>query len=240
MSSPTRIARTAGLLYLLMVVLGGTAHLVVRADVRVPGDAVATTANVVANADAFRLALVADIGMATAFALLGVVLYRLLRDVERGAATAMLVFTAVGAGMVLVILGFHHGALLVATDASASSLGGAGSEATTLLLVDLHHHGYRLAGIFFGLWLLPLGYLVLRSGAFPRSLGIALVVAGVAWIVDTLVGFAAPELPDLVHVVLTAPTLAELWMVLYLLVRGVRSAPMSRSGELSIGGPDRP
>jgi hypothetical protein len=224
--SSTRLARTAGLLYLVMFVLGILAHLVVRAAVYVPGDATATTQNLVADAGMFRFALVADIGMATAFALMGVVLHRLLTDVYRGAATAMLVFVAVGAGMILTNLGFHHAALLAATDPSfGTALGSEGSEALTLLLLDLHHYGYGLAGVFFGLWLLPLGYLALRSGAFPRLLGIALLAAGVSWIVDTLVGFAAPDLPDMVHHVLTIPTLAEFWLLLYLLVRGVRTSP---------------
>lgn len=222
MRSPMTLARVGGTLYLLVCVLGAVAHLGVRADVYVPGDAAATTSNLVANADAFRFALVADIGMATIFALLGVVLYRLLSDVDRGAATMMLVFVAAGAAMILTNLGFHHAALMVATDTGfVGGLGPAGSEATTLLLLQMHHDGYRIAGIFFGLWLLPLGYLIVRSSALPRLLGIALLVAGVSWIVDTLVGFAVPDLPDGVHAVLTAPTVAEFGL-LYLLVRGVR------------------
>ncbi len=225
-AAPRRLARTAGLLYLSMGVLGVGAHLVVRADVYVAGDAAATTANVVAHVELFRWALVADIGMVASFALLGVALYRLLADVDRRAATAMLVFVAVGAGMILTNLGFHHAALLVATDHEvAGAFGPEAAEGLTLLLLDLHDHGYRLAGVFFGLWLLPLGLLVRRSRAFPRFLGIALVAGGVSWIVDTLVRFAVPELPEVVHAVLKAPTFAEFWLLGYLLVRGVRSAP---------------
>lgn len=224
MDPSVRLARTAGALYLTMFVLGAVAHLVVRAESYVPGDAATTTANLVANAAMFRLALVADIGMATIFALLGLTLYRLFSAVDRGAATAMLAFVAVGAGMILTNLGFHHAALLVATDPSvAGAFGGDGAEAATLLLLDLHHHGYRLAGILFGLWLLPLGVLVRRSQLFPRLLGPALIVAGIGWIVDTLVTFAAPELPAVVGTVLTAATLAEFWMVFSLLTRRSRT-----------------
>jgi hypothetical protein len=134
----------------------------------------------------------------------------------------MLVFVGVGAGMILTNLGFHHAALLFATDPAVAAGAGADPEAMVLLLLDLHHHGYRLGGIFFGLWLVPLGHLVVRSRAFPRLLGFALVGAGVAWIVDTLVGFAMPDLPTFAHTLLTLPTMAEFAMVGYLLVRGVR------------------
>jgi hypothetical protein len=225
-TSPRRLARLAGVLYLLMAILGGAAHLGIRDSIHVPGDGATTAANVVANSDLFRLAFVADLAMATLFVFVGLAFYRLLRDVERTAAGAMVVFVIVGAAMILVNLLFHHAALLVASDASyASALGVEGSEALVLLLLDMHRSGYAIAGIFFGLWLLPLGYLAVTSRMFPRLLGVLLVVAGASWIVDTLVGFAAPGLPDVVHLALTAPQFVELAMIVYLLVKGVRTPP---------------
>jgi hypothetical protein len=231
MTTPVRLARLAGVLYLLMCVLGAFAQLVVRAGVRVPGDAVATAQRVAADPTSFRLALVADVAMATLFVLVGLTLHRLFRDVDRHAADALVVLVAVGAGMILTNLVLHQAALLVATD---PSYGGAGSDELVLLLLDLHGHGYALAGIFFGLWLLPLGYLGLRSGRLPRPLAVLLVVAGCSWIVDTLVRFAFPELPAAVHAVLTAPTLAEFWLVAYLLVRGVRMPSRDRFGSVAV------
>jgi hypothetical protein len=220
MTKPTRLARIAGGLYLTMCVLGAGAHLGVRAGVREPGDAAATAANIIADPTLFRFALVADIAMATVFVLLGVALHRLLRHVDRHAAGALVVFVAVGAGMILANLVFHHGALLVATDPAFSQPGGDG---LVLLLLELHHDGYSLAGVFFGLWLLPLGYLALKSGLFPKLLGILLVVAGGAWIAGTLAAFAFPDLPTAVHTIIEAPKVAEFWMVAYLATKGVRT-----------------
>ncbi len=220
MTKQKRLARIAGGLYLAMCVLGAGAHLGVRAGVRVPDDAAATSANIIANPTLFRFALVADIAMATIFVLLGIALHRLLRHVDRHAAGAMVVFVAVGAGMILTNLGFHHAALLVATNPAYSQPGGDG---LVLLLLDLHHYGYTLAGIFFGLWLLPLGYLAHKSGLYPKLLSILLVVAGGAWIAGTLAAFAWPGLPGAVHAIITAPTVAEFWMVAYLVTKGVRA-----------------
>jgi hypothetical protein len=53
----------------------------------------------------------------------------------------------------------------------AAGLSAESSSGLVLLLLDLHGHGYHVAQIFYGLWLLPLGYLVYRSGYFPRALG---------------------------------------------------------------------
>jgi hypothetical protein len=223
MASSKRLARLAGVLYLLMCVLGGLAHLGVRADVRVPGDAAATAANIAAGPTLFRLSLVADIAMAVFFVFLGIALYLLLRHVDRhGAGALLVVFVAVGAGMILANLVFHHAALLVATEPAYSVSGGQGGDGLVLLLTDMHDAGYTLAGAFFGLWLLPLGYLVRRSGLFPRGLGVLLVLAGGAWIIGTLVEFLWPDLPGALHTLIAAPTIAEFWMVLYLLTRGVR------------------
>lgn len=226
MQSPTTLARLAGLLYLVLVITGVFAHFVVRDRVYEPDNATTTLENIVADATLFRFALVADIVMATVFVALGVVFYLLLNHAGRQTATALVVFVCVGAGMILLNLTFHYAALLVATGEAYGSPAGAGNAPLVLLLMDMHHYGYALAGIFFGLWLLPLGYLARRSGYFPPLLGTLLIVAGGAWIVDTLVQFIAPDLSEAVHFVLTLPTFAEFALLLYLLIRGVR-APAS-------------
>ena len=219
MTTPTRLARSASAFYLFMF-LGAWAHLGVRAGVHVPGDAAATAQNLTADPTLFRLALVADIAMATAWVFVGIALYLLFRQVDRH-AMALLVFVAVGAGMILTNLVLHQAALLVATDASFEAIA---SDELVLLLLDLHAHGYALAGVFFGLWLLPVGYLGYRSGLLPKVLSILVLIAGGAWIVDTLVGIAFPDLPGLVHTIITAPKFAEFGLFAYLLVKGVRTS----------------
>lgn len=149
----------------------------------------------------------------------GIALFLLFRRVDRHAMT-VLVFVAVGAGMILTNLVLHQAALLVATDATFATIA---SHELVLLLLDLHAHGYALAGIFFGLWLLPMGYIGYRSGLLPKVLSVLVVVSGVAWIVETLVGFSFPDLPGFVHELLKAPRLVELWLMAYLLTTGVRT-----------------
>jgi hypothetical protein len=214
-----------------MFILGGAAQLGVRAGVHVPGDAAATMQNLAADPALFRLALVADIAMATIFVFVGVTLYLLFRHVERHAAAALLIFVGVGAGMILTNLLLHQAALLVATDPTYDAFS---SDELVLLLLDLHGHGYALAGVFFGLWLLPLGYLGYRSGLFPRLLSILLLVAGGSWIIDTLAGFLFPDLPAFVHAIIKAPTVAEFWLIAYLLIQGVRTPNSDRLTPVAV------
>ncbi|MGI5499044.1 DUF4386 domain-containing protein [Lentzea sp. CA-135723] len=217
MTEPKTLARTAGLLYLLIVVLGVWAELVVRDGVRVPGDPATTAANIVAHETLFRWSLAADVLMAVVFVLLGLTLQRLLHHVDERATTALLVFVSVGAGTILLNLAFQAGALRAATDPAPA-------DGLASLLLDLHGYGYTLGGVFFGLWLLPMGYLALRSGLFPKPLGVLLVVGGFAWIADPVIAFALPAAPAFLRDVVSAPTsLGEFGLMLYLLFRGVRT-----------------
>jgi hypothetical protein len=223
MSSPVRSARLAGALFFLFAMLGVFAE-IVRVDIYVPGDAAATAGNIAAEPDLFRLAFLSDLVQMILFLMVAFVLYRLLRHVHADAARAMVVFVALGVGITLLNLVFQFAALLVATDASyASALGTDGSNALVLLLVDMHHYGYLIAQVFFGLWLLPLGYLALRSRMFPRPLAVLLLVDVGCQVVDMLGSFVAPESWGSLTLFVMAPAVvAEFWLIGYLLVRGVR------------------
>ncbi len=105
------------------------------------------------------------------------------------------------------------------------ALGTAGSNALVLLLLDTQHYGIFIAQIFFGLWLVPLGYLAYKSaGWFPKALGIILVVGGACYLVDLLAAFLVPGFGKEIHGFATIPSaIAEISMVLYLLVIGVKT-----------------
>jgi len=198
----------------------------------VPGDAAATVGKVLANADLVRIGVLADLLQATVFVFLAMTLYLLLSRVHKNAAMAMVVLVAIATTIMCIDKVFQFAALRVATDPSyAAAFGVAGSNALVLLLLDIHNYGYLIAQIFFGLWLIPLGYLAYRSGMFPRALGVVLVVAGVSYVVDMLAAFVSPELSKAVHLYLAiAPTIAEVGLLGFLLVFGVRTtAPDKRS-----------
>lgn len=227
---PRRLARLAGLLYLLVVVFGILAHVVVRGRLYIPGDAAATAANLAAQPMLFRLGFVADLLMATFLLLTAMALYRLLRHVQPDAAAAMVVFAAVGTAITFAVLSQTFAAFLVATAPPYPTVLGAQGAPLSLLLLDTHHYGYLSAQIFFGLWLLPLGYLMYRSAMFPRWLGVLLAAASVGFLLDTVLLFLAPALRDAAEPVIGSLTsVAELVAVAWLLVRGAgtraRGAP---------------
>lgn len=231
-------ARFAGALYLIVAIFGGFAHLFVRAQVYVPGDAAATAQNVAANSGLVRIGVVADLFQATVFLFLGMALYLLLKHVNTSAARAMVILVAIATTIICLNMVFQFAALLVATDGSyVAAFGAAGASALVLLLLDIQHYGYLIAQIFFGLWLVPLGYLAYRSGMFPRALGVLLIVGGVAFLVDMLALFLFPEFGEAISAfVLIPPAVAELWMVGYLLVKGARVQEQGGHGPATVRG----
>ena len=226
-TSPKRLARIAGVLYLFVGIFGGFAEGYVEPKMYVAGDAFATAGNVVANAALVRLSVVSDLLDQTFFVFLALTLYVLLRHVHQSMARAMLVLVALAAGITCLNTVFLFEALRIATGAvDFSALGVAGSNAMVLLLLDAQHYGILVAQIFFGLWLVPLGYLAYRSGMFPRVLGILLIAGGVCYLLDLLAAFLVPDfgLGQQMHAFIVVPTtaIAEISMVIYLLIVGVK------------------
>lgn len=215
------MSRITGLLYLLLAVFSGLPFLLLTQSVMVTGDAAATTRNLLANETLARLGFVGEILGLTCWVLLGVAFYRLLAHAGKWVAGAMVVFVGTGAAIMGAALINYFAALLVATDGTyAASLGQGGSDALVLLFLNLRVNGYLVAQVFFGLWLLPLGYLAYRSGRFPKALAILLIVGCAGYIVDLLARFLAPDLaPAIAPFAIIPATVAEFWMVGYLLVK---------------------
>jgi hypothetical protein len=220
-----RLARTAGVLYLAVAILGGWAHGYVRAAVYMPGEATATAQNVVERASLVRFGFLADLVQAKLMVFVVLALYQLLQHVSREVARAMVVFVVVSVAITCLNLVTQFGAVLVATEpAYASAFGPGGRDALVLLLLDLQHNGYLIAQIFFGLWLFPLGLLAYRSSMFPRPIAIGLMVGSVAYVIDVPLQFLAPGFADVVSPTVLVPIVivAEVSMLAYLLIKGVR------------------
>ncbi len=235
-NSPKHLARIAGGLYLLVGIFGGFAQGFVYPKIYAAGDAAATAGNVLSNSDLVRAGVVADLFQATVWVFVAMTLYRLLKHVNKSVAGAMVVLAAVGAGITCLNAGFEFEALRAATGAvDLSSFGTTGSNALVLLLVDAHHYGIFIFQIFSALWLAPMGYLAYKSGLFPRGLGVVLVVSCVSYIVDLLTAFLLPGVNAQIHGFLSIPpSIAEPWMVGYLLLIGVRTLKVVKPGEQSL------
>lgn len=186
------LARSAGLSYLMVALCGGFSQFFVRSALRVPGNAAATTADIAAHPTLFRMGFIADLLAFTCFLVVGLILYSILNSVNPRVAVAMLVLNAVSVAISALNMLNHLAALFVATNPTYTGSTRLASSGLVLLLLDLHQQGYLIAQIFFGLFLLPLGYLVYRSGTFPRILGVILMIGCVGYLAGVAAAYGSP------------------------------------------------
>jgi hypothetical protein len=138
----------------------------------------------------------------------------------------MVIFVVVSVGIASLNMVHQHGAHLVATTpAYATAFGPAGADGMALLLMDLQHYGYLIAQLTW-LWLFALGLLGYRSGMFPRPLALVLMLSTVCYMADALLQFLAPGAAHTSAAIFIVPeTLSEVSLLLYLLIKGVRTPP---------------
>lgn len=232
MTAPRTLARLAGFLYLIVAVLTIAAGLV-NTHVVEPGDAAATADSVDASAALFRIGFVSELVGATAFLATSMVLYVLLKHVNQMVAAAMVTVVAGSVAIQSLNLVNQKAALNIAT--GQYDFGPTGSEQLTMLFADLQHDGYLIAQTYFGLWLLPLGYLVIKSGYFPKALGVLLMIGCLGHLVDTFTRFLAPDLGAAISpFAMTPAAVAEISFIVWLLVKAVR---VPRQPEPTVGVP---
>ncbi|HTB32282.1 MAG TPA: DUF4386 domain-containing protein [Bacteroidia bacterium] len=225
MNSSKSLARTAGVLYLFVGIFGGFAEGYVDPKMYVAGNAVATAGNVAANSGLVRLGVVSHLLDGTFFVFLAMTLYILLQHINKGVARAMLILVALSTGIICLNAVFQFEGMQVAThNYYVTAFGAAGSNALVLLLLDMQHYGTLIAQVFFGLWLIPLGYLANKSGMFPKWLGIVLITGGVCYLIDLLAALLIPDFSLKIHAFVIIPSaVAEISMVLYLLIVGAKN-----------------
>jgi len=220
MKSPNAFARFTGLLYVLTSLL-----FVFAVEVRghiISDDAATTSANIRASATLFRVSFVADLVSGAGFLLMVLTLYLLLKHVNEFAALVMITLVAVMTAVAYVNALNQYSALTIATSAAYTrTFGQAAADAQVMMFTDVQRKGLETLELFWGLWLLPLGYLVFKSGWFPKVIGILLWVAGISWIGLFFLIFLAPNLHGVASV-LNIGTIGEIVFILWLLTIGAR------------------
>lgn len=216
--SQRKVARIAGLLYSLSF-LSAFTQLFVRTSLIVPGDATTTANNIMANEMLYRVGFVFDIINFTGFLLLPLTLYLLLKTVNKSIALLMVIFVLASVPIIMLNMINHLAALLILNGGDYLTVFTSDQlNALVLLFLNMHEIGYSIGTIFFGLWLLPLGYLVFKSDYFPKILGVLLVISCFGYLLD----LSALYLLDFKLGIGLFTAIGEMIFILWLLVKGVK------------------
>ncbi len=223
--SPSGYARVAGLLYLIIAVAAAFAHFVIPGQFIVPGDAAATASNIVAAESLFRVGAVgSELIVLLSEIVLSVVLYVLLRPVSRTlslvAAVSRLTMTAIHG---LNLLNYYFVLQLLKGEAYASVFGQEQIHALVTLFLEGHSVGFTIGIALLVPHVLILGYLIYRSGYFPKVLGILFMAAGLGYLFDATGLLLVPTYTTTPGVIAAVIAVAEIAFPIWLLVKGVNS-----------------
>jgi hypothetical protein len=223
MNTNKKTARMAGFLYLVYIVITIPADVLGRSPLIVYGDAATTARNIMASEWQFRIGITGDLVSAVFFLLAAWALYALLKSVNKDLALLFLVLNLSGVAVYSVNLLNQFAAVLLLSGADYLKVFQADQlQALAMFFLNLHHNGYWIAQIFFGAWLLPLGYLVYKSGFLPRILGIVMMIHFVGWTMTTLQFFLFPGFDVITYLTYPLGFISEFGLTLWLLIMGIK------------------
>ena len=232
MSSTKNPGRFAGVLYVLMSLVGFFALGYVPKHVIVAGNAAATANNILASEGLFRLGIAGNLIGQAGFIFVALALYDLLKGVNRQHASLMVTLIVVSIPIAFVNeLNAIAALVLVRGADSLSILGKPQRDALAMLFIELHNRGFSVAEIFWGLWLFPLGLLVYRSRFLPRFLGVWLGLAGLAWLTLSLTGILLPQYQDNVYRISQPAFHGEMALMLWLVIKGARPPALNATAS---------
>jgi len=217
-----KIARLAGVFYLFFIIATAIAN-VSRTKLIVFGDAVATAKNIQASVGLFRIGFLSDIFAGILFLLAAWALYVLLKPVNKHIALLFLLLNLGGVAVqCLNMLNLFSAALLLSGAEYLKVFQLDQLKALALFFLNLHENGFMIAQFFFAAWLLPLGFLVYKSGYLPKILGIVVMVECFAWLLYPLQHFFFPGL-FITYLSSAVGFIGEFSLTLWLLIMGAKN-----------------
>lgn len=212
-----RTARKAGAWYLILAISGVVGFLVLHPQVFVSDDLTKTVANLDEKEMLARMRLLSEFVIVLSQALAAVYFFKLFKDINHFASWSLAAWGMMNAGAIMMSAIAMGGAITVANSASIM-----GDKLIMIQIFDqLIKNAWGVGSLFFGLWLIPMGYIVVSSQRMPVWLGRILILGGIGYIANAFLNYAGFN--NTVVDLLTIPaTVGEFWMIGYLLIVGIR------------------
>ena len=226
MTSKKKQARIAGLLYLMLIPTGIFSLIYVPSTLIVFGDAAATMQNIEASELLYRSGIYVGLLSSLIYLLVALALYRLLKEVSEKQAVLMVAFVVIAVAASFAN-SFNQLAVLIILSKPdfLSAFEPAQLEGVAYLFVRLQGHGIQIIQIFWGLWLIPMGILVYRSGFIPKIIGVSVWLAAFAYLMSNFMFVLLPQYQAALSPIMTGLEMLELPIIFWLLIVGVRIPP---------------
>jgi len=224
--SPQIYTRLGGALYLIIIFAGLFSELLVRAKLIVFGSASATANNIMASQLLWRLGIASDLIMHVCDIPLMLILYLLLRAINKKLALLAMLFTLIQT-YVLVTTKLNLFMPLFLSGNADYMKAFEPNQINALIYLSIKYdlNGLNIGLIFFGFSCLLIGYLIYKSTYFPKVLGIMMQIAGFCYLSNSFVQLLSPAFADIISPAILIPSFfGELSFCLWLLVKGVNGS----------------
>jgi Domain of unknown function (DUF4386) len=221
-TSPQVYARIGGVLYLIIIVIGFCGEFFVRENIVVSGDVTATAHNIMASESLWRITIAGGLILLVCSIALTLILYVLLRPVNKALALLAVFFNIVEFPIEAVSKLCLFAALFLSGNPDyLKAFEPNQLHALVQISLKLHDYGFGIDLVFFGFACLVYGYLLFRSGYFPRTLGVLMAIAGLSYLSNSFTLILAPAYAGRISPILVLALIGELSLCLWLMVKGV-------------------
>ncbi|HEX2331181.1 MAG TPA: DUF4386 domain-containing protein [Candidatus Angelobacter sp.] len=234
-TSPQVYARIGGVLYLIIIVIGFCSGFFLREKLVASGDA---ASNIVVSEWLWRISIAGDLILLVCAVALTLILYVLLRPVNKNLALLAVFFNIVELPIEAASKLCLFAALFLSGNADyLKAFQPHQLHALVKISLKLHDYGFGIDLIFFGFACLVYGYLLFRSGYFPRTLGVLMAIAGLSYLTNSFTLILAPAYSGRIFPILVLALVGELSLCLWLMVRGVNVPKWNEKASLALGTP---
>jgi len=218
-------ARIAGVWYLLLAIFTAFGWYCVR-SVYVPGDATLTVSNILKSERIYRIGLVSSLIGETCFLFLANALYKLFKVVDENLTNLLIIFIVACVPVTFLNVLIQLAPALFSNKAEyLSAFGSSQLHTLAMIFMDMSVYGTYISGIFFGLWLLPFGWLIIKSGSgfISKAPGILLIAGCFCYLLNSFTAFLFPSYEEIISKgILVIATPAEISGILWLFLIRVR------------------
>jgi hypothetical protein len=219
-----KTARLAGFLYLIWIITGIYGIIYVPSKTLVQGNAAATANKIVDNEFIFRTGIINDIISSILWVLIVLMLYRIFKSVNEWQAKLLVALVIVQIPVAFFMQAFSIASLMIFKGEILKTFEANQRQELAMLFLKMNDYSIMIVEMFWGLWLLPFGQLVYKSGFIPRILGIFLIINGIAFIIHCIASLFLPNYQELIFKIATPFwTLGEISIMLWLLIKGVKT-----------------
>lgn len=212
-----KTAKTTGIWYLVLAISGMLGFLIFHPQLFDSKDSQKTLTNLINLESLARTRLLFEFAIIVSQALTAVWFYKLFRNINEWAAWTVGIWGMVNSVTIMISAIAMSSAIEIASSSQTLE----NKVILIELLSSLITNAWGVGSLFFGLWLIPLGYIITSSKRMPVWLGRILIIGGISYLISAVINYIGIKSPVLDFITVPA-TVGEFWMIAYLLIFGIR------------------